>query len=62
MRGSDSESGEYFEAKLLEGSLALRVQLLEENVKKTKKNNYEFTNAMNKCVIVTDEQMKAQRQ
>ena len=29
------------------GSLELRVQLFDENARKTKENNYEFTKAMN---------------
>ena len=43
------------------GSLQLRVQLLEENARKTKEINYEFTKAMNRCVIVRDEQINAKR-
>ena len=42
-------------------SLELTVQLLEENARKTKENNYEFTKAMKRCVIVRDEQINAQR-
>ena len=48
---TDSDAGEAYEARLLGGSLELRVQLLEENARKTKENNYEFTKAMNRCVI-----------
>ena len=58
---TDSDAGEAFEAWLLGGSLELRVQLLEENVRKAKENNYKFTKAMNRCVIVRDEQINAQR-
>ena len=46
---------------MLGNSLELRVQLLEENARKTKENNYEFTKVMNRCVEVRDEQINAQR-
>ena len=58
---TESDTGEHFEAGLLEGSLEPRVQLLEENARKTKENNYKFMKAINECVIVRDEQIKTQK-
>ena len=58
---TDSDAGEAFEVRLRGDSLELTVQLLEENARKTKETNYEFTKAMNRCVIVRDEQINAER-
>ena len=37
------------------------MQLLEENGRKTKENNYEFMKTMDRCAMVRDEQINAQR-
>ena len=37
------------------------MQLLRKMPERPKENNYEFSKAMNRCVIVRDEQINAQR-
>ena len=41
-------------------NLEQRLQMLERMIEKNNRSNYEFTKAMNKCVVVRDEQIRTQ--
>ena len=41
-------------------NLEQRLQILERSIEKNNKSNYEFTKAMNECVVVRDEQIRTQ--
>ena len=41
-------------------NLEQRLQMLERKIEKNNGSNYEFTKAMNECVVVRDEQIRTQ--
>ena len=43
-----------------EENLEQRLQMLERKIEKNNRTNYEFTKAMNQCVVVRDEQIRTQ--
>ena len=58
---SDGDMGEEFDPRLREGSLELRMQLVEEELKKNKERYFEYAQAMDRCVLVRDEQIRTQK-
>ena len=57
----DSDTGGGFDTRLREGSLELRMQLLEDELGRNKERNYEYTLAMERCVKVSAEQIITQK-
>ena len=53
--------GEEFDPRLREGSLELRMQLVEEELKRNKERYFEYAQAMDRCVLVRDEQIRTQK-
>ena len=53
--------GEEFDPRLREGSLELRMQLVEEELKRNKERYFEYAQAMDRSVLVRDEQTRTQK-
>ena len=47
---TDSNVGEEFDHRLREGSLKLRMQLVEEELKRNKERYFEYAQTMDRCV------------
>ena len=62
---SDSSTHGYmreeFDPRRREGSLELRLRLVEEELRRNKERYFEYSQAMDRCVLVRDEQIRTQK-